>query len=150
MTENAAARRRIDEDRGSKIEDRVMIFDAISYPRSSIFDPLGGSFYISGSDPVEADSRLTPEPPSPSGVEELDAVYGPIVAAQINGARLATGGDSMPDVDFFTAAVGVMNDHVVKLNRRAVDSDLDSLEPAAPAAHGNPVAIHPSIHIGLS
>jgi hypothetical protein len=43
-----------------------------------------------------------------------------------------------------------MNDHAVKLNRRAVDSDLDPLEPAAPAAHGDPVAIHPSIHIGLS
>jgi len=74
----------------------------------------------------------------------------PLVAAQINGASLAAGGDSMPDVDLFTAAVCVMNDHAVKLNRRAVDSDLNILEPAAPAAHVNPVAIHSSIQIGLS
>jgi hypothetical protein len=121
-------RRRV-EDRGSS--------DDIRYDLpSSILDPLGGSFYISGSDPIEADSRLAPVTPSPSGVEELYAVYGPLVAAQINGARLAPGGDSLPDVDFFTAAVRVMDAHAVKLNRRAVDSDLDSLEPAAPAALG--------------
>jgi hypothetical protein len=88
--------------------------------------------------------------PSPFGVEELDAVYGPLVATQINGACLATGGDSLPDVDFFTAAVGVMNNHAVKLNRRAVDSDLNTLEPAAPTTHVDLVAIHSPIHIGLS
>jgi len=104
----------------------------------------------SSNNTVEADPRLTPVTPSPSGVEELDAIYGPLVAAQINGSRLAPGGDSLPDVDFFTATVGVMDDHAVKLNRRAVDSDLNSLEPAAPAAHGNPVAIHSSILTGLS
>jgi len=62
--------------------------------------PLGGSFYSSDSNSVEADSRRASIHPSSSGVEELDVVYGPIVAAQINGARLAAGGDSLPDVDF--------------------------------------------------
>jgi hypothetical protein len=92
--------------------------------RFPTLDPLGGSFYSSGSNPVEADSRLAPVAPSPSGVEELDAVYGPLVAAPINGARLAAGGNSLPDVDLFTAPVGVMDDRAVKLYRRAVDSDL--------------------------
>jgi hypothetical protein len=46
-----------------------------------MLDPLGGSFYSSDSDPIEADSRIAPVAPSPSGIEELDAVYGPLVAA---------------------------------------------------------------------
>src|SRR5262249_15870365 len=124
--------------------------------RSSIFYLLSSILtaihrHISGSNnTVETDPRLKPVTPSPFGVEELDAIYGPLVAAQINGARLAPGGDSPPDVDFCTATIGVMDHQAVKLNRRAVDSDLNSLEPAAPAAHGNLVAIHPSVHTGLS
>ena len=106
--------------------------------------------YTSGSNTVKADPRRASVPPPRSGVEELDAVYIPIVAAQINGARLTTGRDSLPDVDFFTTAVGVVNNNALKLDRRAVDSDLNSLEPARRPAHGNPVVIHPSIHIGLS
>jgi hypothetical protein len=102
------------------------------------------------SDSVEANSRLASSSPSAFGVNELDVVYGAVVAAQINGARLAAGGDSLPDIDLFIAAVGVMNDHAVKLNRRAFDSDLNSLEPAAPAAYLDSVTIHSSVHAGLS
>jgi len=48
MTENAARRRVEDrqqgiEDRKSRAEDRATIFDAISYPPPSTFNPLGGS-----------------------------------------------------------------------------------------------------------
>jgi hypothetical protein len=104
----------------------------------------------SPSNPVEANSRFIPKTPSPSGIEELNAVYCPVVAAQVDGACLATGGDPLPDADLFTAAVGVMDDHATELNRRAIDPDSNSLEPAAPAAHMDSVAIHPSIHAGLS
>jgi len=151
MTEKRRGARKKIEDRGSRVASNISLD-----PLSSIFNPLSSILFkiqCYGSDSnntVEADSRLAPGTPSPSGVEELDVVYGALVATQINGARLAPGGDPLPDVDFFTTAVGVMNNHAVKLDRRAVDSDLNSLEPAAPAAHGNPVAIHSTVHIGLS
>ena len=87
-----------------KIEDRHTCDDAILDPHSSSARcdirfvstgerPLCGSFYRSDSNPVEANSRPAPITPSPYGVEELDTVYGPLVAAQINGARLAAGWD---------------------------------------------------------
>jgi len=56
----------------------------------------------------------------------------------------------MPDVDLFTAAVGVMNDDALELNRRSINSDLNPLESAASPPHMDPVVIRPSIHLGVT
>src|SRR5262249_13562635 len=67
-----------------RLEYRRSILDlrsAILHPRSPILSAVHR--HSSGSNTGEADLRLAPVTPSPSGIKELDAVYGPLAAAQI-------------------------------------------------------------------
>jgi hypothetical protein len=61
---------------------------------------------------------------SESGIPEIHAVYRPIITAQINGACLAAGEDSLPNIKLLAAAIGVINDDSLKFNGRALNSDL--------------------------
>src|SRR5262245_2328612 len=74
-------------------------------------------------------------------VEEFDAADGPLAAAQVNGARLAAGGNPVPDFDLFIRAVRVMNHYSVKLDRAARDAKLNALKSALVSAYADSVAI---------
>ena len=57
-------------------------------------------------------------------VPELDALYYPISAAQIQWARLATGSDCLAKLQFFIRAVAKVNNNALKRDGRLADPNL--------------------------
>jgi hypothetical protein len=100
--------------------------------------------------PVERHSRLRTPRPIRITVAEFDAADRAFTAAQVDGARLATGWNPVADLELFTGSVRVVNHYALKLNRAACDTKLNALKSALASAYPDSVIIPLAIDRGLS
>src|SRR5262245_7693760 len=89
-------------------------------------------------------------PPPGFAVEEFDAADHPLIAAQVDGPRLAAGGDVVANLDFLTGPVRETNHHALELDRGARDAKLNASKFAFTSAYRDRVKIPLAVHRSLS
>src|SRR5262245_21087300 len=89
-------------------------------------------------------------PPSGLAVEEFNATDHPFIAAQVDGPRLAAGGDVVTELNLFTCAVPVTDHHALELDRGARDSKLNASKSAFRSSYCDCVTIPLAVHCSLS
>jgi hypothetical protein len=81
-------------------------------------------------------------------VPQLYASNVAALAAQINGAGVATGGDALGHLDIVRGAVTVVNHDAAELDGASTNAELDLAERALRFGHLDIVVIHGAIHVG--
>jgi hypothetical protein len=99
---------------------------------------------------VESHSRSRATPPTGFTVEEIDAVDHPVIATQVDGPRLAAGGDIVADLDLFTRAVRVTNHQALELDWGTRDAKLNASKCAFRSAYHDCVTIPLAVYRRLS
>jgi hypothetical protein len=130
--------------------DSVVIPPSAHRRLSQIVPGSGSSDVIQ---PVERHSRLNPPRPIRPirpAVAEFDASDSPFITLQVDGARLTTGGNPIPNFEFITCSVRVVNHYALKRNRSARDTKLNALKSTLVSAYYDSVIISLAIDRRLS
>jgi len=86
--------------------------------------------------------------PAALTVPQLHAVNVAALAAQINGAGLAAGADSLGHLEFIRLAITVVNHDVAELDGAPANPELNLAEGARRSGYLDIVVIRGAIHVG--
>jgi hypothetical protein len=89
-------------------------------------------------------------PPSGFAVEEIYAADHPVIAAQVDGPRLAAGGDVVAELDLFAGPIRETDHHALELDRGARDAKLNASKCPFRSAYRDCVTIPLAVHRRLS
>jgi hypothetical protein len=79
---------------------------------------------------VERHSRSRARPPVRFAVEEFDAIDHAVGATQVDGPRLAAGGNALANLDLFIRAVPETDHYAIKFDRGASYAKLNAAKCA--------------------